>query len=363
MRRHIIVSGNALEVMRVKIKMKSNIITFLTLLGLLSFDVTLAQKKEAPNTLFKDESVAHSLYDKMIDMMHNAKTLSFESYYRSEFKDEPVAHSLYDKMIETMHNAKTLSFESQYRWEAKGSKLGNCTYTIWMKKPNYFRIETKTNSGEKGGTLVGDGDYLWIYWDKNRPQFSSEDLEEYQKTSSNGYMKEPTPLGQHSIGHKTSLLGAGMSMPIIDPSTFHGHKDSLQPYIDAVRSLGTEKIGDEECDVIEVSLMKHQRSWTLWLSKKDFLPRKLKQVVRVSYDIIFYEEWSKVTINDNIPLDKFNWKPPEGWKEWRLPNPEERLLKPGQEAPDFDLVSADGGKIKLSNYRGNVVWLYIWRVG
>jgi len=64
-------------------------------------------------------------------------------------------------------------------------------------------------------------------------------------------MKEATPVGKHSIGHKTGLLGAGMSMPIIDPSTFHGYSDSLQPYIDWIRIMGEEKVGDEECDVIE----------------------------------------------------------------------------------------------------------------
>jgi len=101
--------------------------------------------------------------------------------------------------------------------------------------------------------------------------------------------------------------------------------------------------------------MKHQRSWYLWLSKQDHLPRKLKQVVRVNYDIITEELWSEVTINADIPTEKFIWKPPEGWQEWRMPGPEEVLLKPGQEAPDFDLLLADGGRVKLSDYHGKSV--------
>ena len=32
-------------------------------------------------------------------------------------------------------------------------------------------------------------------------------------------------------------------------------------------------------------------------------------------------------------------------------------------APDFDLASADGGRLKLSNFRGQVVWLNKWRCG
>ena len=279
------------------------------------------------------------------------------------FKDEPTARALYEKMIETMRNAESLFYKSNYRWESKGREIGRCTYTIWMKKPNYFRVETINSEGVERGNLIGDGDYLWIYWPGNRPFFSSEDRDSYEKSRSEVYMKEATPLGKHSIGHKTGLLGAGMSMPIIDPSTFHGYTDSLQPYIDWIRGMGTEKVEDEECDVIEVSIMKHQRSWYLWLSRQDHLPRKLKQVVRVAYDIIMHEQWSQVTINAEIPTEKFAWAPPEGWQQWRMPGPEERLLKPGQDAPDFELVSADGGKIKLSDYRGKVVWFYLWRAG
>ncbi|MHC4456606.1 MAG: LolA-like protein [Planctomycetota bacterium] len=279
------------------------------------------------------------------------------------FEDEPEAHTLYDKMIEAMQAAKTLFYESNYRWESKGRELGHCTYKVWMKKPNYFHVEAVNDEGKEGGTLIGDGNNLWIYWPNGRPFYYGEDDKNYQKTRLTSYMKEPTPIGKHSIGHKTGLLGVGMSMPIIDPSTFHGYTDSLQPYLEGVRSLGIETVSGEVCDVIEVSIMKGQRSWYLWLSRRDNLPRKLKQVVRVSYDIITDELWTEVTIDAETPKEKFVWLPPEGWQPWKLPDPEERLLKPGQEAPDFELLSANGKKIKLSDYRGNVVWFYIWRAG
>jgi len=280
------------------------------------------------------------------------------------FADEPAAHALYDKMIEAMRKAESLSYQSDYRWgRAGGRQIGHCTYTIWMKKPNHFRVETLTSKGKHGGVLIGDGDHLWIHWPGGRPYFSAEPSRADNETRRRSYMKERTPIGRHSIGHKTGILGAGMSMPIIDPSTFHGYTDSMQRYIDGFRSLGTETIDGEECDGVEVSIMKGQRSWYLWLSKRDRLPRRLKQIVRVSYDIIMREIWSKVTLNAEIPDEKFVWAPPEGWKQWRLPDPEERLLKPGQAAPEFELASADGGKIKLSDFRGKVVWLYIWRSG
>jgi hypothetical protein len=280
------------------------------------------------------------------------------------YEEEPEARALYEKMIETMRNAESLSYTSDYMWESEGEEIGRCTYTIWMKKPNYFYVETVTEKGKKGGIIVGDGDYLWIYWPNKRPRFAvEEDREIYEKTSSKVYMKKATPVGKHSIGHEVAGLGAGMCMSIIDPSTFHGYTDSLQPYIDWIRGMGTEKVAGEECDVIEVSYMKHQRSWYLWLSRQDHLPRKLKQVVRVSYDIIMHELWSKVTIDAEVPTEKFVWVPPDGWQLWSKPDSQDLLLKPGQDAPDFELNLVDGSKIKLSDYRGKVVWFYIWRAG
>jgi hypothetical protein len=284
------------------------------------------------------------------------------------FEDEPASHVLYTRMIETMREAKTLSWVSDYRWDAEGRTIAHATYRIWLKKPNYARLEAmRAGSTEPNGILVGDGDYFWIYWPKEKPRYGWEESgkygREYEKHRHTFYMKERAPVGRHSIGHEADKLGAGMILTIIDPSTFHGSTDSLQAYLDGVRGLGVEKIGDETCDVVEVSFMNRQRSWYLWLARKDHLPRKLKQIVRLSYDSISEELWSDVTIGANIPDEHFVWSAPKGWKQWRVPELEEGLLKPGTLAPDFELASADGGKIKLSNFRGQVVWLNKWRVG
>ena len=59
------------------------------------------------------------------------------------FKDEPPAHALYNTMVETMRKADTLSWVSDYRWGARGKELGHAEYKIWLKKPNYARVEAK----------------------------------------------------------------------------------------------------------------------------------------------------------------------------------------------------------------------------
>jgi hypothetical protein len=284
------------------------------------------------------------------------------------FQDEPAAHALYTEMVKAMRQATTLSWVSDCRWEARGQTLGHAAYKIWLQKPNNARLEAaRAGETEPAGILVGDGDYFWTYWPKEKPrygwEYTGKYAEEYEKYRRTFYMKQRTPLGRHSISHQVGQLGAGMCMTIIDPSTFHGYTDSLQPYLDGVRGQGTEKVGDEVCDKLEVSLMKHQRSWYLWLARKDHLPRKLKEIVRVSSPITSEESWSEVTFNAEIPHDRFVWSAPPGWKEWRMPDIEEGLLKPGAKAPDFDLASADGGRLKLSNFRGQVVWLNKWRCG
>ena len=276
------------------------------------------------------------------------------------FRDEPAAHALYRQMIAALRKANSLSFVSHLQDEYK-CKVTKHTYRAWLKKPNYFRVEVEPAGDLKGGNLIGDGKTLWIYWPEGRPKFWIEEDAAYQKTRLSSYMKKPAPPGGHSIWHEMPLLGTGL--PVLELSTFHGYTDCLQEYIDGVKGLPAEKVDAEQCDGIEVSIMKHQRSWYLWLSRRDHLPRKLEEVVRLGNDIVVREQWSSVVINGEIANSQFAWKPPKDWKEWHLPRPEDRLLKPGVKAPDFELASADGKRIKLSDYRGQVIWFYIWRAG
>ncbi len=281
-------------------------------------------------------------------------------------QDDPAAHQLYREMIQAMRKATTLSWTSQHMSQYEGRFYTSAVCRVWLKKPNYARVEvTRTGRKEPGGILVGDGDYFWIYWPEGKFRYgwekSGKYAEEYEKYQKKFFMKKRTPVGRHSIWHDAANLGV---MMIIEPSTFHGYTDSLQAYVDGVRSLGTNTVGGELCDGIEVSIMKHQRSWELWLAREDRLPRKLKQVLRVlDKDPVWEESWSDMAVDAEISNDRFAWSPPKGWKEWKMPDIEESLLKPGTAAPDFELAALNGSKLKLSSFRGQIVWLNKWRCG
>lgn len=278
-------------------------------------------------------------------------------------KDEPAARALYEEMIKTIREAESLSYNSI----CSGPDGRASVYSIWLKKPNDFRVEAanllRANLLSKCSTLVCDDDCLWIYWEASRPFLNFDDAESHAKTRSNVYIKKAAPAGSNSIGHEMAMLGITWYQTILEPSIFHGYMDSLDSYIDGIRSRGPDDVGDQECDVIEVSYMDAQLTRYFWVSKKDLLPRQVKEINRLSSNIVRVEEWSDVKLNSMIPQQKFTWSAPEGWRQWNAPGPADVLLKSGQEAPDFNLLSADGGRIKLSGYRGKIVWLFMWRTG
>ncbi|HUU18837.1 MAG TPA: TlpA disulfide reductase family protein [Sedimentisphaerales bacterium] len=280
--------------------------------------------------------------------------------------DEPNAPALYYKMIETLRKAETLYYESEYQRELGGKRKSHCTYRFWAKKPNYAKFESSSIDRKFKSVLLLDGEHFWFFWPNKlygRPRFSGEDNDEFKRTRFNSYIKKTAPLRKHSIAHQTQLLGTGISMPVINPSIFHKCTDSMEGYLDGIRSLGRETIKNEECSIIEVSYMNHQRIRCLWISNSDFLPRKLTELIRVDSTPRKIEIWSNIRINKDIPNNVFCWKPPPGWVEYTLPKLEDGLLEPGCKAPDFHLFLTNGNKFKLSDFQGKCVLIVFWRVG
>jgi outer membrane lipoprotein-sorting protein len=89
--------------------------------------------------------------------------------------DEPEARALYENMFRSIRSATSLSYESAYQNGPQENNLDHGTYKVWMKKPNYFRVETRLGDDDgRRGILIGDGQNAWSYWPNGRPFFSGE---------------------------------------------------------------------------------------------------------------------------------------------------------------------------------------------
>jgi peroxiredoxin/outer membrane lipoprotein-sorting protein len=276
----------------------------------------------------------------------------------SNFKDEVKAHRLYNRMISVFRNAKSIYYESVCWSGPEGSEsLRQSAYRIWMKKPYSVRMEAGINN-KITGTLAGDDKNMWIYWGDKTMTFEGESFDKYNNTT---YVQIPARKQHYFPVNLVQELKAGIPTLVLEPNRFYGTEHTLDDVLDGVRSHGTEVVNGEECDIIEASYYDNQRSHFYWISRKDHLPRKVVSVLRVNVNIISKEIWSNVFMNMDIPDALFSWSPPESWTQYVTPELKENLLDKGLVAPDFELKSIDGKDIRLSSYKGKVVLLYFWQ--
>ena len=274
-------------------------------------------------------------------------------------KDETAAHVLYDTMIRTVHDARSLSYTSA----CSNPEERTSHYQVWLQKPGSIHVEQTNDASTKSTTLLDDGNYLWVHWTGDRPTLLIDTEKSRADPREDVYVKKASLAGSGSIRDEVAMLGTALVGLIFDPSAFYGSASPFAPYLDGIRSRGTNPVRGEVCDVIEISFMRARRTWYIWLSRQDHLPRKLKQVDRGAETQVTVEEWSNVKIDGGIPSKMLTWSPPEGYRQWDLPRLVDSLLESGQKAPDFALRSARRGKLRLSDYRGRVVWLYVWDTG
>jgi outer membrane lipoprotein-sorting protein len=260
---------------------------------------------------------------------------------------------------EALQKLDSFRFESRYLWTAGGDVIGDCTLRYFLERPGRYRVEVVDKKGKVAGLLICDGRNCWKRWPQGTRIFShyagSSELE-YEV-----YMKERAFPGK-SVSHQLSLLPQ-VCMPVFNANVFFGGEESVMEYLDDVEIVGEETIGGEPCHILKVSMMKGQRVRTLWLSKRDHLPRKLFGELVVAKPQTTTEVWEKIVLDPDLDGELFAWEPPAGWEERRLPTLMERLLQVGDEAADFTLDDALGKPLSLSDYKGKIIWLMFWRIG
>jgi outer membrane lipoprotein-sorting protein len=281
-------------------------------------------------------------------------------------KDDPAAHAIYDEMLSALKKADSLSYTSAYSIDGFGPIHLKSVYKVWLKKPNYARVE-ETIDGKLSGVIVLDGVNTWTWWPGGLPEwgpyFAGEGKARYEPVRMTSYRKVAVKKGEGSLSYSSLYLDRGMGMLIVDPSIFMGLPGFLQDQLDGVKSLPGEALSGEDCDVLEATLMQGQITWKLWVSKKSRLPLRQTETVNWQQKRVKEEQWSDIAVNAKVDDNLFKWSPPEGWTEFKFPKLEEGLIPVGKPVPDFDIVAADGTHVKLSALKGKVVWIDVWRAG
>ena len=266
---------------------------------------------------------------------------------------------LYRRFTDALAEMQTLTLDSKYLWTSEGKTIGDCTIRYFLKKPDLYRVEIIDRKGEAAGLLVCDSEFCWKTWPKGTAFFS-----QYTgaiKNETDIYTKDRAVKGM-SISHQLNVLPE-VCMPVFNANAFFGGEESVMAYLDEIEHLGEEDVEGEACHKLKVSMMDGQRVRTIWLSKKDFLPRKLFSDLVVARPQTTTEVWSRIAIDSEFAGGLFAWKPPEGFEERRIPTVEDMILQVGDEAADFTLRDADGKPLALAEYKGKIIWLMFWRIG
>jgi len=280
----------------------------------------------------------------------------------TSFRTDPAAEQLFRQLRKAMRELNSLFLRSEYRFGKLGEEVPTAHYTIWMKKPSYFRLEAYNRDGKLTGVLLHDGHFLWDIWPEKRPIFRNEDSATYVQTNIHRYMQRNLPAKDFSIKKEVGRLGAGMIWAVLDLAVFF--EDSSAAYAPPVLKYdgtvfrGTETIAGEPCTIIERSFNDRYYQQTIWISQRDYVPRQLRDVIGLS----MLENWTEIRMNEPISNDRFSWQPPDEWKQWFPPASEENLPRPASEVPDFEMTLTTGEAVRLSNFRGNVVVLNLWNL-
>jgi thiol-disulfide isomerase/thioredoxin/outer membrane lipoprotein-sorting protein len=150
-----------------------------------------------------------------------------------------------------------------------------------------------------------------------------------------------------------------------------GEFAGINPYAEELNAqsatyVGTEKVGEEECHVVQVELPRTQNTVRWYFSTRDYLPRRVDRSFHSPNGMINRTlRLAELKVNPTFSDDVFRLERPEGYS---TPTPlapptqpgRTPLLAVGSEAPDWSLKTPDGKTVTLKELRGKIVMLDFW---
>lgn len=259
---------------------------------------------------------------------------------------------LLGKVRANLQGAQTFSYTAQgsVKMEANGqTHEAGAKYTVAVKRPNRFIIQCE--GGQLDGlTLLSDGQYVYTY--------SAEEKK---------FMKEETP-------NPVSGLAAGGFLPpdpLLSFVVAFAEDDpfgSLMEDVISGAAAGKEALDGAEAERMHFALS--DMEWDLWVGAGDkpfpvrirpdiakSLAQESPQMGNIKVDMnVAFSDW---TVGQELPDDRFAFKPVEGTEEVKQP---EHPLS-GKAAPDFSMSLLDDTKVELAQHKGkDVVVLDFWAI-
>ncbi|MCK4343500.1 MAG: redoxin domain-containing protein [Phycisphaerae bacterium] len=130
--------------------------------------------------------------------------------------------------------------------------------------------------------------------------------------------------------------------------------------------LGTEKIGDIECDVIHAVYAEDGGEVRWHFAKSDHLPRRVQRTIASMVgESSLITSISKLDIDPEVSDNVFRVEKPAGFREvaqrpGQPGQPARFFLAVGSEAPDWTLKNTEGREISFKSLRGKIVLLDFW---
>lgn len=278
----------------------------------------------------------------------------------------------FNLMNKALLNAKTLRFDCS---QVLASNLDGNTwkhemkYAVWLKKRNLARVEIRdVTFPDDGSNIIYDGKSLWAYYVGNNSTVTLDENTILGKVK-NMYLTKDISQGS-SLSHDIMNYGSSVSMPVLYLSKFFGGQSALEDQDMTVSYIGEDTVNGISMHHIKVTMLGGQRISEYWISTSDYLPRKMNEilVMNASASSSRTEQWSNVSLNEDIPDSLFSWKPPDDWTEYSRPT--QKLMEDSQMDKKrnlygtfINLALLGGGTFNLRDYSGKLVLLVFWRLG
>jgi len=285
--------------------------------------------------------------------------VAFAGLARLAAADTPSGQEILRKAAEAARGLDAITYEAEFRSEGEVASLLPAVagrITLARSQSGLPKVSAETwlmaddGSAIPKATVVSDGHTLAAAF---------HDRKTFQ---------------QRKAGEAGSLLLPWSGLFLWDAVSKQPYRQELST--DAVRYLGTEKVGEVECDVVAVTLSEGNAEVRWSFAKSDYLPRRMERVVSDAVEggggrvtLTIYD----VTPNPTVSDDMFRFEAPAGYLprdasslshdvQPAPPRPWEPavLLPPGALAPEFSLKDADGKVVSLKDLRGKIVILDFW---